>query len=77
MKNSLLKWYMFAFLFLGNLMMFAQVNPDSSEACTGPDCPPLENDDAPIDSKLIYLGIVAIIFAYVYFKKNSEKRVTA
>lgn len=82
MKNSLLKWYMFAFLFVGSFVMFAQTtDPDDDEACVGPDCPPLEGDQdtdpTPINAKLIYLAIVAVVFAYFYFKNNSQKKVQA
>jgi hypothetical protein len=70
MKNSLLKWYMFAFAFLGSFVMFAQ-EPDSDEGTGGP----LEGEDTPINSKLIYLGVVAIIFAYFYFKNNTQRKV--
>ncbi|MFP9099057.1 hypothetical protein ACLI09_08385 [Flavobacterium sp. RHBU_24] len=77
MKNSLLKWYMFAFLFLGNLAVFAQT-PDND--CGFPDCH-VENDNdtnaTPINGKLIYLSIVAIIFAYIYFKRNNQRNVNA
>ena len=79
MKNSLLKWYMFAFLFVGSLTLFAQGDVGDDEGCIG--CPPIETDGdtepTPINTKLIYLAIVAVVFAYFYFKNNNQKKVNA
>jgi len=75
MKNSLLKWYMFAFLLVGDFVMFAQdgegVDPaDDVQA----DEPPLEEGDTPINTKLIWLAIIGIAFAYSYYVKLQKEK---
>lgn len=51
--------------------MFAQTEPGDE----GDGGPPVEGGDppAPIDSKLIWLGIVAILFAIYTFSRNKKQ----
>lgn len=74
MKNTILKWYMFTSLFLVSFFAFAQVGDDEG---TGD---PLETtgdtDPTPINAKMIYLVILAVVFAYFYYR-NSQKKVNA
>lgn len=68
MNNKLFSLYMLCFFLLNNFNMFAQ--GDGSEDGD------LENPDPalPIDGKLIWLGIIGIIFAF-YIYKNKTKEV--
>ncbi len=83
MKSSLLKLYIFAFLFVGDFVMFAQEEEEPGDE--GGDCPPddpdcLEGSDpsAPINGKLILLAIVGISFAlYYYNRRKQEKQIQA
>ncbi|MFP5439702.1 MAG: hypothetical protein ACLGH8_18140 [Bacteroidia bacterium] len=71
MKSSVLKWYMFAFLFVSEFIMFAQPG-DTAEDETDT---PLEGTDpppTPINSKLIILAIAAIIFSVAYYRRNKQ-----
>lgn len=67
MKSTVLKWYMFAFLFLSEFVMFAQGQTAEDEADD-----PLEGGDTPINSKLIILAILALAFSVYYFRKNKS-----
>jgi hypothetical protein len=72
MKSSVLKWYMFAFLFVSEFIMFAQ-SPGQEAEDEGTD--PLEGTDpppTPINSKLIILAIFAIIFSVAYYRRNKQ-----
>ena len=76
MKNSLLKWYMLAFLLVSDFVMFAQDaatgTPDDE---TEPDQPPLEEGEpTPINGKLIWLAILGIAFAYTYYVKMQKEK---
>lgn len=76
MKSSVLKWYMFAFLFLSEFVMFAQDGEtDPGSGAEDETTSPLEATDAPINSRLVILAIAAIVFSIYYFRKN--KQVTA
>ncbi len=63
MKNSLLKLYMLALMLVSNFVVFAQPG-SGGEGSGGP-----EGDDTPIDSKLIWLSVLGVAFAYAYFSK--------
>lgn len=68
MKNSLMKLYLLAFFLVSDFVLFAQPGQD-----TGDGEPPLEGDDdppAPINTKMIYLAILGIAFAYYFFSKK-------
>jgi mannose/fructose/N-acetylgalactosamine-specific phosphotransferase system component IIC len=71
MKNNLFKIYVFAFFLMNGFVMFAQPGDDDTGGI-------LEGDDAPvapIDSKLILLALVGIVFAvYTFRNKNNRKR---
>lgn len=72
MKSSILKWYLLVFLFASDFVMFAQPGDEEEEG------PSQEGDDdppAPINTKLIWLAIVGISFAfYLYNRKQQAKR---
>ena len=63
MKRNLLKWSILAFMLVTNVVTFAQaVQPPK----------PVEDPDSlgtPIDSKLIYLAVVGVLFSVYYFSK--------
>jgi hypothetical protein len=69
MKNNFFKLYLLSFVFLSDFMLFAQ--PGQDQPGGG-----LEGDDPPtasINEKLIWFGIVGILFAfYSYKRKNSN-----
>ena len=60
MKSKLLSFYLTLLLSLFSFVAFAQVNPPADD-----DPPP-----APINTKLIWLGVFGITFAFYYFKKK-------
>jgi hypothetical protein len=65
MKNKILYICLVSFFLLTDFVVFAQPgNDDGSGGLEGNDPPP-----APINGKLIWLGIAAIIFAFYSFRK--------
>lgn len=68
MKNNILKIFLLGFFLLTDFIMFAQPGDEG----TGD---PVEGDDTatPIDSKLIWLGIAAILFAVYTFSRNRKQ----
>ncbi|KGO92407.1 hypothetical protein [Flavobacterium subsaxonicum] len=78
MKTNFLKWYMVAFLLVGDFVMFAQPGDDNGDGVG--DDGVVENDDSddtagfPINSRLIWLAVVGIAFAFHYYKKNKEQK---
>lgn len=69
MKTKLFNIYLIGFFLLSDFMMFAQ-DPGNDDG-TGD----LEGDDnpaAPINSKLIYLGILGIVYVYYTFYKKRK-----
>ena len=72
MKNSLLKWYMLAFMLVSNFVVFAQDDPEQEVPPTSG--PPLEAGDTPINGKLIWLAIMGIAFAYAYYLKMQKEK---
>lgn len=72
MKNSLLKLYLLAFLFIGDFYAFAQPGNDNNDGdLEGPDPEP-----TPINAKLIYLALIGIGFAFYYFTKKREEKIS-
>ena len=79
MKSSLLKLYIFAFLFIGDFVMFAQEEPGAEcEDENGdpiPGC--LENGgdpEAPINTKLIWLALLGVSFVVYYFNRKQQDK---
>lgn len=71
MKSNVLKWYMFAFLFVSEFIMFAQPGDEAENEADAP----LEGTDpppTPINAKLIILAIAAIIFSVAYYRRNKQ-----
>ncbi|MXN90136.1 hypothetical protein GR160_02765 [Flavobacterium sp. Sd200] len=66
MKNSLLKWYMLAFMLVSNLVVFAQPG-SGGQGPGGPEGG--DEDDVSLNGKIFLLGISGIIFAYMYYKR--------
>ena len=65
MKNRVLHIFLITFFILVDFAAFAQPgDDDGSGGLEGNDPPP-----APIDGKLIWLGIVAILFAFYSIHK--------
>jgi hypothetical protein len=60
--------YTFAFLLFSNLAIFAQGDEDDGGGLEGNDPPA-----APINSKLIILLIIGILFAFYAYKKNRKQ----
>lgn len=82
MKSNLLKLYIFAFLFIGDFVMFAQ-EEDEPGACQTVDCDntdcenSLEGCDPPaasINPKMIWLVLLGISFAIYYFNRRKEDK---
>ena len=68
MKTKLFNIYLIGFFLLSDFMMFAQPGTDDGSGdLEGDDAP-----DAPINSKLIILGIVGIIYVYYTFYKKKQ-----
>ena len=69
MKNSFFKTIILGFFLLSDLVLFAQPgDDDGSGGLEGGDTPP-----APIDGKLIWLGIIAILFAFYTLKRKRQQ----
>ena len=67
MKKNLLRFYILTIVLFSDYMMFAQGPGDENGDGD------LEGDDTPaagINSKLIYLAIVGILFAVYTYRKN-------
>ena len=69
MRKNLFKIYIATFFILSDFVMFAQPGDDDGDGggLEGDDPPP-----TPINGKLIWLGIIAILFAYYSYKKNRK-----
>ena len=66
MKNKLFNLYLISFFLLVDFVAFAQPgDDDGSGGLEGDDAPP-----APINGKLLWLGIAAIIYAFYSIRKN-------
>ncbi len=68
MKNNFFKLYILSFFLLTDFMLFAQ-GPGQTGDCVECDDPPT----APINDKLIWLGILAILFAFYSYKRRLYK----
>jgi len=65
MKNKIPHICLVSFFLLTDFVVFAQPGSnDGSGGLEGNDPPP-----APIDGKLLWLGLIAIIFAFYSFRK--------
>lgn len=72
MKSSLLKFYLFTFLLVSDFYAFAQPGTDNIDG-------DLEgNDDPPtsINTKVVYLALIGIAFAFFYFSKKREEKIS-
>ncbi|MGX7666947.1 hypothetical protein [Flavobacterium pedocola] len=69
MKSNLIKLYLFSFLFLSDFVAFAQPGTDDGGGGLEDDDPPT----APINSKLIWLGLFGILFAFNYFRNRKKE----
>ncbi len=69
MKTNLLKFYILAFVLLSDFTIFAQpgMNNDGGNL-EGEDAPP-----TPINGKIIWLGIVGVLFAIYSLNKFKNK----
>ena len=68
MKNYLLKIYTFGFIVLTNVSIFAQGNDDDNGDLEGNDPPAV-----PINSKIIFLMIAAIVYSFYLYNKRKSK----
>lgn len=72
-KDNLFKFYIIAVMFMFDFAVFAQDGPGDDD-----DDGDLEDDDAPpvpINGKLIWLAITAILFAiYIYRGYNAKEK---
>ena len=71
MKNIFFKSYIVGFFLLTDILLFAQPGPGQDQGGGG-----LEGEDpptAPLDGKLIWLGIVAILFAFYSYRRRLSK----
>lgn len=69
MKSNLLKLYILSFLFLSDFVMFAQPGTGDEDGCLECDDPP----PAPINSKLFWLAVFGIAFAFYHFRNRKNK----
>lgn len=69
MKNNLFKLYILSFFLLLDITLFAQPGQDQGGGGLEGDDPPT----APIDGKLLWLGIVALLFAFYTYKRRLSK----
>jgi hypothetical protein len=69
MKNNLIKFYIFCMLFMSDYVMFAQPGTDDGGGGLEDDDPP----PAPINSKLFWLAVFGIAFAFNYFRNKKSK----
>lgn len=67
MINKYIKIYMFLCVLLSDFMLFAQDPGTDFEDEEGGTDGSVE-DEAPINSKLIWLALLGILFSYHYFK---------
>lgn len=68
MKKKLLHFYILTFVLFSDFVMFAQPAEDNDDGN-------LEGDDepaAPINSKIIYLAIVGVLFALYKYKQHKK-----
>ena len=68
MKNNFFKLYILSFFLLTDFMLFAQGQDQGGGGLEGNDPP-----TAPINDKLIWLGILAILFAFYSYKRRLYK----
>jgi hypothetical protein len=71
MKNNLLKLYFLIFFLACDFYAFAQPGTDNPDG-------DLEGEDpqAPINSKLVYLALIGIAFAFFYFIRKREEKIS-
>ena len=69
MKNIFFKWYIVGFFLLTDILLFAQPGQDQGGGGLEGNDPPT----APLDGKLIWLGIVAILFAFYSYSRRLSK----
>jgi len=68
MKNKLFNLYLITFFLLVDFVAFAQPgDDDGSGGLEGDDTPP-----APINGKLVWLVVVALIYAFYSIRKNRK-----
>lgn len=70
MTNKFLKIYLFMFVLFSDFILFAQDEDpgtgfEDEEGGTGGSV-----EDAPINGKLIWLAVIAVAFAFFYYRKN-------
>ncbi|KAB1156525.1 hypothetical protein [Flavobacterium luteum] len=68
MKNNFFKLFILSFFLLTDIMLFAQGQDQPGGGLEGSDPP-----SAQINAKLIWLGIVAILFAFYSYKRRLSK----
>lgn len=67
MKNRVSYSFLVIFFFLADFIAFAQPGDGSGDGIEDNDPPP-----APINGHLIWLGILAVFFAYYNIKRHRE-----
>ena len=72
MKNFV-KWYAVAFFLMSSFVMFADGSDENSPQNTSGNGQTVDGEEAPINTQLIYLGIVGVVFAYGFYKNNAKK----
>lgn len=69
MKNTLLKIYLLGFFLLADFIAFAQPGSDSPDGDLEGTDPPA----TPINGKLIWLGIAAVLFAHFMYNQKRKR----
>lgn len=69
--KKLLKFYLLSFILLSDFMIFAQ--PGDDDGGGGGGLEDVDPQPAPINSKLILLAIIGVLFAIYTFRKNRKE----
>lgn len=69
MKNFV-KWYAVAFFLMSSFVMFADGNDPRNVDGNGDN---VEGPESPINTQLIYLGLIGVVLAYGFYKNNAKK----
>lgn len=64
--NKFFKFYLLTFLLFSNFLLFAQPGDDDGGGLEGDDTTPA----APINTKLIWLGILGVLFAWYMYRQR-------
>lgn len=70
MKTNILKWCFLVVFFFSEFILFAQDTGGAGDTAEDETTNPLESPDTPVNGKIVYLAIAAVVFSVFYFRKN-------